>query len=269
MHAKLLQLCPTLCDPLDYSLSGSSVHGILQVRILEWVAICSFCCCRKEDPFQGPESGSCLTLREELFEEMHVLTKQVALLERAPQWRAPGQGNPGELLCLVADSLGFYGDGVSFWVVFGQSFWLRVLLGCSQIAQPRRMPARRILGGSSTGGVSFWPFSNLSGWWWFVGSMFLTRIFCPKTIHTNGAWPGWAVSVSVLSLALLLLLSASRILSCSGLWCFLYPYSYFDPFTPVAHVSNMSVWWQMSGSSVLHHLLEFAQIQVHWVGDAI
>ena len=31
--------CPTLCDPMDYSLTGSSVHGILQARILEWVAI--------------------------------------------------------------------------------------------------------------------------------------------------------------------------------------------------------------------------------------
>ena len=31
--------CPTLCDPMDCSLPGSSVHGILQARILEWVAI--------------------------------------------------------------------------------------------------------------------------------------------------------------------------------------------------------------------------------------
>ena len=31
--------CPTLCDPLDYGLPGSSVHRILQARILEWVAI--------------------------------------------------------------------------------------------------------------------------------------------------------------------------------------------------------------------------------------
>ena len=38
-HAKLLQSCPTLCDPMDCSLPGSSVHGILQARILEWVAI--------------------------------------------------------------------------------------------------------------------------------------------------------------------------------------------------------------------------------------
>ena len=33
------QSCPTLCRPMDYSLPGSSVHGILQIRILEWVAI--------------------------------------------------------------------------------------------------------------------------------------------------------------------------------------------------------------------------------------
>ena len=33
------QLCPTLCDPIDYSLPGSSFHGIFQARILEWVAI--------------------------------------------------------------------------------------------------------------------------------------------------------------------------------------------------------------------------------------
>ena len=37
--AKSHQLCPTLCDPLDHSPPGSSVPGILQPRILEWVAI--------------------------------------------------------------------------------------------------------------------------------------------------------------------------------------------------------------------------------------
>ena len=35
------QSCPTLCDPMDCSLLGSSVHGIFQARILEWVAILS------------------------------------------------------------------------------------------------------------------------------------------------------------------------------------------------------------------------------------
>ena len=37
--AKLLQSCPTLCDPIDGSPPGPAVPGILQVRILEWVAI--------------------------------------------------------------------------------------------------------------------------------------------------------------------------------------------------------------------------------------
>ena len=39
MHAKSPQSCPTLCDPMDHSLPGSSVHGILQARIPEWVAM--------------------------------------------------------------------------------------------------------------------------------------------------------------------------------------------------------------------------------------
>ena len=39
MYAKLLQSCPTLCDPIDSSQPGSSVPWILQARMLEWVAI--------------------------------------------------------------------------------------------------------------------------------------------------------------------------------------------------------------------------------------
>ena len=41
MHAKALQSCPTLCDPVDSSPLGSAIHRILQARILEWVAISS------------------------------------------------------------------------------------------------------------------------------------------------------------------------------------------------------------------------------------
>ena len=37
--AQSLQLCPTLCDSTDCSSPGSSVHGILQATILEWVVI--------------------------------------------------------------------------------------------------------------------------------------------------------------------------------------------------------------------------------------
>ena len=36
---EVAQSCPTLCDPMDCSLQGSSVRGIFQARVLEWVAI--------------------------------------------------------------------------------------------------------------------------------------------------------------------------------------------------------------------------------------
>ena len=38
-ESEVTQSCPTLCDPVDCSPPGSSVHGILQARILEWGAI--------------------------------------------------------------------------------------------------------------------------------------------------------------------------------------------------------------------------------------
>ena len=37
--AKSLQSCPTLCDPIDGSPPGSTIPGILQARIVEWIAI--------------------------------------------------------------------------------------------------------------------------------------------------------------------------------------------------------------------------------------
>ena len=42
------QSCPTLCDPMDCGLPGSSVRGILQARILEWIVI----------PFSNANNGS-------------------------------------------------------------------------------------------------------------------------------------------------------------------------------------------------------------------
>ena len=39
VHARLFWMCPTLCDRMDCSPPGSSVHGILQARILEWVVM--------------------------------------------------------------------------------------------------------------------------------------------------------------------------------------------------------------------------------------
>ena len=39
MHAKVLQSCPTLCDPIEQILPGSSVRGILQLKIQQWVSL--------------------------------------------------------------------------------------------------------------------------------------------------------------------------------------------------------------------------------------
>ena len=39
MEVLVAQSCPTLCNSMDSSLPGSSVHGVLQARVLEWVAI--------------------------------------------------------------------------------------------------------------------------------------------------------------------------------------------------------------------------------------
>ena len=53
-ESEVVQSCPTLCDPMDCSPPGSSVHGISQARILEWVAI-SF---SRGPPILGIQPGS-------------------------------------------------------------------------------------------------------------------------------------------------------------------------------------------------------------------
>ena len=54
-ECKSLNSCPTLCDPMDCSLPGSAVHGILQAGTLEWVATHSY---RGLSP---PWDGTCVS----------------------------------------------------------------------------------------------------------------------------------------------------------------------------------------------------------------
>ena len=64
--AKTLQLCSTLCDPIDSSPPGSSVCGILQARTLEWVAI----------SFSNTHSYDCkLTPRQAAKRKSHICKK--------------------------------------------------------------------------------------------------------------------------------------------------------------------------------------------------
>ena len=60
MHAKLLHLCPTACNPVRHSPPGTSVQGILQARIPEWVAVPSS---RGVFPTQGWNQGLLRRLR--------------------------------------------------------------------------------------------------------------------------------------------------------------------------------------------------------------
>ena len=63
MHAKSLQSCPTLCNPIDCSSQGSSVHRILQARILEWVAMPSSRGSSRPRDQTHVSYGSCLAVR--------------------------------------------------------------------------------------------------------------------------------------------------------------------------------------------------------------
>ena len=64
-------------------------------------------------PFPGPETGLLSNIWKWIVQGDTCADKARDFI---------GKGNPGELLCRVARSLGFYGDGISFWVIFGQSF---------------------------------------------------------------------------------------------------------------------------------------------------
>ena len=57
--AKSLQLCPTLCDPMDCSLPGPFVHGIFQTRILEWVS------CPPAGDLPNPGSSAAIALQSD------------------------------------------------------------------------------------------------------------------------------------------------------------------------------------------------------------
>ena len=74
VRAQLLQLCPTLCDPVDHSPPGSSVLGIFTAKILQWVAVPSS---RGIFPTRGPSSRL-----------LHLLHCRQALYRQAPR-RAP------------------------------------------------------------------------------------------------------------------------------------------------------------------------------------
>ena len=87
VHAKLLQSCLTLCDPMDYSLPGSSVHGLLQARILEWVAMLfsrGFSQPKDPSPALTDRFFTTSTTWEAHSQLQHLLIGKTVLTERTP-----------------------------------------------------------------------------------------------------------------------------------------------------------------------------------------
>ena len=91
--AKSLQLCPTLCDPIDGSPPGSPVPGILQARTLEWVAI-SF-----SNAWKWKVKGNCSVMPDSL--RPHGL--QPARLLRP--WDFPGKSTGVGCHCLLQEGM--------------------------------------------------------------------------------------------------------------------------------------------------------------------
>ena len=94
--AKLLQSCPTLCNPIDGNPPGSSVPGILQARILEWVAISFSNTCMLAKSFQ-----SCPTLCDPMNSSPPGSSVHRILQARTLEWVAISYPNA----CMHAKSL--------------------------------------------------------------------------------------------------------------------------------------------------------------------
>ena len=77
---------------------------------------------REGGPLPGTESGLLSNTRNELSEETHVLTKQETLLGRGTQVESSRVREPRRAALPRGSQSQVYGDGVSFWVVSGQSF---------------------------------------------------------------------------------------------------------------------------------------------------
>ena len=96
VRAQFLKSCLSLYDPMGSSLAGSSVHGVFQARMLEWVAISfSSVSCRPRGPTASPAlAGGFFTAQ--LYMAPHSITLA---------WKIPGTAEPGGLPFLGSTEL--------------------------------------------------------------------------------------------------------------------------------------------------------------------
>ena len=107
-ESEVAQSCPTLSDPMDYSLPGSSVHGIFQARVLEWDAI-AFSVMEVPTELFGP-SQVVLVVKSLPANAGNI--RDVGLIPGSG--RSPGEGNgtPLQYSCLENPM-----DGGAWWAV--------------------------------------------------------------------------------------------------------------------------------------------------------
>ena len=91
-ESEVAQSCPTLCDPVDCSLPGSSVHGILQARILEWVA----CKCRRCYETRAGSLGWEDPLEEGMGSHFSILARRISGTEEPVEWQSIGLQRVGQ-----------------------------------------------------------------------------------------------------------------------------------------------------------------------------
>ena len=105
-------------------------------------------------PLPGPKPGSCVTFRNELSEETHVLIKQEILLGQGTRWRAVGKGTQENCSATWLAFSGFMVIGLVTGLSLANHSNSESFL-VTRITQPRWMLARGILGSGWTRGVSF------------------------------------------------------------------------------------------------------------------
>ena len=131
-RSEVAQSCPTLCDPMDCSLPGSSVPGILQARILEWVAI-SFSrgSSRPRDRTQvSRDGGRCFNLWATREAKSTCNSGDLSSIPGSGRSPGEGNGNPLQYSCMENPM-----DGGARWATkswtwlsdFTFTFWLEQL----------------------------------------------------------------------------------------------------------------------------------------------
>ena len=175
LHAKLLQLCQTLCEPMDCSPPGSSVHGTLQARILEWVAI-SFS--RRSSQ---PRDQTCIPYVSGIGRQVHFHWRHLGSfsfmggreLISGVTWSHLGSSHPPQFLWGVG-----FGSVFLYTVLTGYAAAAKSLQSCLTLCNPidGSPPGSPVLGILQARTLEWVAISFSNAWNWKVKVMSLSHV---------------------------------------------------------------------------------------------